>query len=90
MCRKRKLPVLTEQLRGMLFYNFIISMMTESYSLMSVCTMIGCFKISFASIGEFVQTVSCFSALAVLIIYPLFILIYFGNNWKNQKIIKDA
>ena len=74
----------------MLFYNFIISMMTESYSLMSVCTMIGCFKISFASIGEIVQTVSCFSALAGLVIYPLFILFYLGYNWRNPKSIKDA
>jgi hypothetical protein len=69
----------------MLFYNFIVSMMTESYSLMSVCTMIGLFKISLASFGEIIQTVSCFSALAVLIIYPLFTLILLSHNWKNPN-----
>jgi hypothetical protein len=35
----------------MLFYNFIISMMTESYSLMSVCCMIGFYNIKFDSPG---------------------------------------
>ena len=50
----RKLSSLTEKLRGMLFYNFIISMMTESYSLMSVCCMIGLYKISFGSSGEII------------------------------------
>jgi len=40
-CRKTKLSTVTERLRSLLFYNFIVSMMTESYSLMSVCTVIG-------------------------------------------------
>jgi hypothetical protein len=53
-CRKLKLSTVTEKLRGMLFYNFIVSMMTESYSLMSVCTMIGLFKISLSSYGEII------------------------------------
>ena len=73
----------------MLFYNFIVSMMTESYSLMSVCTIIGLFKISFASFGEIIQTVSCFSALAVLIIYPLLTLILLSHNWKNPNKMAD-
>lgn len=53
-CHKLKLSTVTEKLRGMLFYNFIVSMMTESYSLMSVCTMIGLFKINFSSVGEII------------------------------------
>lgn len=52
--RCRSLHKLTEYLRSMLFYNFIVSMMMESYSLMSVCCMISLFKISFASTGEIV------------------------------------
>lgn len=70
----------------MLFYNFIISMMTESYSLMSVCVMISFYKISFASPGEIVQTVSCFIALAVLIFYPLLMLVFLSRNWNAGKI----
>ena len=73
----------------MLFYNYIVSMMTESYSLMSLCTIIGLFKISFASFGDIVQTVSCLSALAVLIIYPLLILLLLGRNWKNPNKMAD-
>jgi hypothetical protein len=69
----------------MLFYNFIISMMTESYSLMSLCCMIGLSKISSGSFGEFVQTVSCISALAVLITYPIFVLILLCRNWNDPN-----
>ena len=83
--RCRKISSVTERLRSMLFYNFIISMMTESYSLMSVCCMIGLFKIGFTSFGDIVQTVSCISALVILIIYPVIVLILLCRNWNNPN-----
>ena len=83
-CGKRKLASVTEYLRSLLFYNFIVSMMMESYSLMSVCCMISLSDVSFASTGQIVQTVSCFAALAVLLLYPVLILVVLGRNWNNK------
>jgi hypothetical protein len=87
--RCEKLSSLTEYLRSLLFYNFIISTLTESYSMMSLCCMIGLSKISFASFGETVETVSCLSALSVLIIYPVLILVVLYRNW-NEKYLERA
>jgi hypothetical protein len=47
--------------------------------------MISFYKISFASPGEIVQTVSCFIALAVLIFYPVLMLVFLSRNWNAGK-----
>jgi len=57
--------------------------MTESYSLMAVCCMIQLVKISFASYGLIVHTISCFIAFAVLIIYPVLIWWTLYRNWNQ-------
>ncbi|MFO0117774.1 MAG: hypothetical protein ACK521_09240 [bacterium] len=82
----KKLSNFTEKLRSMLFYNFIISMMTESYSLMSVCCMIGLYKISFGSVGEIVESASCLIGLVVLIVYPVLILVLLIFDWNNNRL----
>jgi hypothetical protein len=56
----------------MLFYNFILSMLTESYSMIAVCCMIGLNRVTFSlkNYGETVQTACCLLALLVLVVYP--------------------
>jgi hypothetical protein len=48
----KRLTNLGERLRHMLFYNLILSMLTESYSMIAMCCMIGLNKISFHNYGE--------------------------------------
>ena len=43
-----------ENIRGVIFYDYFVSMMTESYSILSLCCLIGFNKISFYSYGEIV------------------------------------
>ena len=52
--RCRILASLGEKLRHSLFYNLILSMLTESYSIIAICCMIGLNKIgfSFENYGE--------------------------------------
>jgi len=40
-----------EKLRQMLFYNLIVSILTESYAIISVCCMINLTNVSFKSFG---------------------------------------
>ena len=89
-CRKGRLSSMTDYLRSLLFYNFFISTMTESYSLMSVCCMIGLFSVSFASFGQSVQTVCCLVALASLVVYPVLLIAIQVRNWKSEKQLKLA
>jgi len=50
--RDARLASLGERLRHMLFYNLILSMLNESYSMIAICCMIGLNKLSFSSYGE--------------------------------------
>ena len=66
-----------------LYYKSLLSMMMESYAIMSVCVMINLTYIKFGSFGEIVQTVVCFLALAVLLGLPIFILCYLKKAWES-------
>jgi len=81
----KRLISLSEKLRHMLFYNFILSMLTESYAMIAVCCMIGLNKLSFKLelSGEMVQTVCCLFALLVIIVYPPLVFWILKHSWNR-------
>ena len=75
----------SEYLRSNLFHNYIIGMMNESYSLLSVCTLIGFYHISFASYGDTIQTVTGMFFFAMLFIYPTVVYRILVRGWNGNK-----
>jgi len=75
----------SEYLRSNLFHNYIVGMMNESYSLLSVCTLISFYHISFASYGDTIQTVTGMFFFAMLFIYPAFIYRILVRGWNGPN-----
>ena len=65
-----------------LYYKSLLSMMFESYGIMSVCVMINLTYIRWGSFGEIVHSSICFLALSVLITFPIFIVTYLRKAWS--------
>jgi hypothetical protein len=76
----KRLSNLAERLRHMLFYNLIITLLTESYMMIAVSCMIGLTKLTANNFGDFIQSASTIFALLVLIAYPIFV------YWITRKI----
>jgi flagellar biosynthesis protein FliR len=70
----------------MLFYNLILSMLTESYSMIAICSMIGLNKISAESFGDFIQSASSIFALLVLIVYPILVFWVLRKSWDMEDL----
>jgi hypothetical protein len=87
--RYNRLSNLSERLRHMLFYNLILSMLTESYSMIAVSCMIGLKNIKANSFGEFIQSASCIFAIFVLVVYPILIFWILKKSWNTVE-FKDA
>ena len=88
---KGKNPILSdlgERLRHRLFYNLILEILTESYSIIAVCCMIGLNKLSFSlnNIGETIQSTSCIFALLVLIGYPVLVFWVLRKAWNSEDL----
>ena len=81
--RCRRLVNLGERLRHMLFYNLILSLLTESYSIIAISCMIGLNKLSFKNYGETTQSVFCILSLLVLIVYPILIVYILKKAWNR-------
>jgi hypothetical protein len=81
---------LSEQLQLMLFYNMILTTLTESYSVIALSCMIGLNKLSFSlnHYGETIQSASCIFALFVLIGYPLVVFWKLKKSWKKKDFEK--
>ena len=60
-------------LKKMLFYNSLISLMLESYSLLSVCCLINFSYISFDTYGVTVHSVACIFFFIAIIVMPIFL-----------------
>ena len=86
--RYKRLSKLSEQLRHMLFYNLILSMLTESYSMIAISCMIGLtnLRISFDNYGETVQSAFCIFALLVLIVFPALVYWILKRNWDSEDL----
>lgn len=78
-----------DKLRSALFYNTFVSMMTESYSMVSLCCLIGFNKISFQSSGQIVQTCINFFFFALLFAYPIIITYTTVKRWDHVKELKS-
>jgi len=76
---------MSEYLRRNLFHNYLIGMMNESYSLLSVCTLISFYHISFASYGDTIQTVTSMFFFAMLFIYPIAVYRILVRGWNGNK-----
>jgi glycerol-3-phosphate acyltransferase PlsY len=68
----------------MLYYNLIISILTESYSMIAVCCMIGLNKLNAGSFGDFIQSASTIFGLLILIVYPVLVFWVLKKNWKEN------
>ena len=84
--RFKILSPLAERLRHMLFYNLILSMLTESYSMIAICSMIGLNKLSADSFGDFIQSASSIFALLVLIVYPILVFWVLRKSWYMEDL----
>jgi len=65
-----------------LYYKSLLSMMMESYAIVAVCVMINLNYVKFISYGTTVQSIICFMALIVLILFPLFIVTYLRKAFE--------
>lgn len=72
-----------ERLKRDLFYNSIVSMMTESYSMLSLCCLISFNKVSVRSFGEFIQSTISMFFFTMLFVYPFAITYTSVKNWKD-------
>ena len=70
--------------RHKLFYNVFVSMMLESYSMISVCSLIHLHRIKFNSYGEIIQSVVLIIFFSSLFIFPAILIIVVKQQW-NQK-----
>ena len=83
--RNFRLVRLGERLRHMLFYNLILSMLTESYSIIALSCMIGLNKLSFSSYGETIQSLFCILALLLIIAYPVRVFYILKKSWNTVE-----
>jgi hypothetical protein len=75
-----------ERLRHMLFYNFILSMLTESYLMIALSCMIALNKLSFtSSYGETIQSLFCIFALFLIIAYPIRVFWILKKSWNTVE-----
>ena len=89
----KRLTNLGKRLQHMLFYNLILSMLTESYSMIAMCCMIGLNKISFHNYGETAQSAFCIFALLLLFGYPVLVTWILWKDWNKpdfQKTIEKC
>jgi len=86
--RFKILSPLAERLRHMLFYNLILSMLTESYSMIAICSMIGLNKLSADSFGNFIQSASSIFVLLILTVYPILVFWVLRKSWYMEDFNK--
>jgi hypothetical protein len=76
-------------LRESLFYETIVSMITESYSILAVCCFIQFCDFNFDSPGEYVQNISMLMFFAVLVVFPIFITRHTVKYWHQVEELKQ-
>ena len=70
-------------MRNNLFYNSIIGLIMESYLILAVSCLINFKYIHFRTYGEIIQSVSCFIAMATLVIFPFALTCYSRRKWSS-------
>ena len=75
--KSKFIETIVNYLKGMLFHNYIISMMIESYSNISLCCYISLWpwNLKFISYGEIIQSVFCLFFFVMLFAFPVWIII---------------
>ena len=85
--KSRRLRKSYKKLKNKLFYNSLISLFLESYSLISVCCLINLSFISIKSYGVTVHSMTCIFFFAAIILMPLiltwYLVAYFGVLRSN-------
>lgn len=76
-------------LRESLFYETIVSMITESYSILAVCCFIQFCDFNFDSPGEYVQNISMLLFFAVLIFFPILITRHTVKYWHQVDELRE-
>ena len=73
----------SESIRENLFHNYIIAMMTESFSQISVCACISLGYLKWNSYGNVIQSLACISFFLSLFIYPI---VVFRNVYRGWDV----
>ena len=79
-------------LQKRLFFNSLISLYLESYSLISVCCLINMSYLSFETYGLSVHSVSCIVFLALILLLPPFLCRHLVNIFEdlNDRQVKHT
>ena len=90
--RSRSVKILNFQrtLRRKLYYNSLISLYVESYSLLSVCCLINFYFLSFKNVGVTVHSIACIIFLISIFVLPLILTRYLTKHFytlKNAKMM---
>ena len=77
--------------RGRLYYNSLISLLTESYANISICCLIALYKFGFSSFGMSAETItSLFFFVFEVISFPLWIVYNFCKGWRDPTELEEA
>lgn len=71
-------------MRKDLFFNNIVGIMIESYSILAICCLININFLKFTTYGEAVQSVVCIISLVALICFPLLLTIRASRLWGKE------
>ena len=83
-----KVSAIISRMRKLLFFNTIISIYIESYSLLAVCCLLNLQYLSFKSYGLTIHSVIAIGVLPAVILLPLFLarhLVRFFSFLKEKK-----
>ena len=86
MEESKQLERVYRRLKRKLFYNSILSIFVESYSLISVCCLINLSYISFETFGLTIHSVICISFFAALFILPIIVFSHLKSGFISLSL----
>ena len=73
-------------MRKDLFFNSIVGLMIESYSILAVSCLINVHFLTFATYGEIVQSVVCLLTLVAVLAFPLLLVFKANRLWNSESL----
>ena len=83
--RSKRFKKLYRKMKRKLFYNSLISLFVESYSLLAVCCLINISYISFESYGYTFHSVMCIIFFAAIILWPIMLFTHLGSSFVELE-----
>ena len=81
--RSPKVNSVHAKLRRKLYYNSLISLFIESYSILAVCCLINLFFLDFSSFGLSFHSFACIIFLLAITLIPIILARYLIKNWNR-------